>query len=119
MSQKPQIKTDPMYVLLRDEKVEEFNKRKAKGEACDLTYCDFRGIDLKGIDADGIDFTGCYFRQSDLRGIDFSKSNLQGSSINGAKISGCYFPNEMTADEIDLSLNHGTRIRYSVQITAP
>ena len=55
MSQTPQIKTDPMYVLLRDEKIADFNKRKAKGETFDLTYCDFRGINLKGMDADNID----------------------------------------------------------------
>ncbi len=114
MSQKPQIKTDPMYVLLRDEKIAEFNKRKAKGETFDLTYCDFRGINLQGVDADNIDFTGSYFRQTDLRGIDFSNSNLQSCSINNAQIFGCYFPKEITADEINLSLNHGTRIRYNV-----
>lgn len=114
MSQTPQIKTDePMYVLLRDEEIAEFNKRKAKGETFDLTYCDFRGINLQGIDADNIDFTGSYFRQTDLRGIDFSNSNLQGCSINNAQIFGCYFPKEITADEINLSLNHGTRIRYN------
>lgn len=102
-----------MYVLLRDEDIDEFNKRKAKGEAFDLTNCDFRGIDLRGLDADGIDFSGCYFRQSDLRGVDLSNSNLEGASINGAKISGCYFPRALSADEIDLSLNHGTRLRYN------
>jgi len=112
MNQKPEIKSDRMYVLLRDEKIDEFNKRKEAGQKFDLTYCDFRGIDLVGLAADGIDFTGCYFRQSDLRGIDFSSSNLEGTSINGAKISGCYFPTDITAAEIDLSLNHGTRIRY-------
>ena len=112
MSQRPQIKKDPMYVYLRDEKISEFNKRKTQGEKFDLTNCDFRGIDLRGIDADGVDFSGCYFRQSDLRGIDFSNSNLLGVSLNGAKISGCYFPKEISADEIDLSLNHGTCVRY-------
>jgi uncharacterized protein YjbI with pentapeptide repeats len=112
MSQKPQIKKDPMYVLLRDEKIDAFNKHKADGDTFDLTYCDFRGIDLRGLDADGINFSGCYFRQSDLRGLDLSSCNLEGASINGAKISGCYFPRELSAQEIDLSLNHGTRMRY-------
>lgn len=32
--------------------------------------------------------------------------------INGAKISGAYFPAELTASEIELSLLHGTRMRY-------
>lgn len=114
MSQKPQIKKDPMYVILRDEKISEFNKRKTQGETFDLTYCDFRGTDLRGIDADGIDFGSSYFRQADLRGIDLSNSNLLGASMHAAKISGCYFPKEISANEINLSLNHGTRIRYGV-----
>jgi len=114
MSQRPQIKKDPLYVGLRDEKISNFNKKKSQGQECDLTNCDFRGIDLRGLDADGLDFSGCYFRQTDLRGIDFSNCNLQGASFNGAKISGCYFPKEISADEINLSLNHGTRIRYGV-----
>ena len=65
------------------------------------------------IDADGIDFGNCYFRQADLRGIDFSNSHMEGASVNGAKISGCFFPKELTAEEINLSLTHGTRMRYT------
>lgn len=56
--------------------------------------------------------TDCYFRQADLRGIDFRKANLEGASINAAKISGAYFPAELSASEIELSLLHGTRMRY-------
>jgi hypothetical protein len=29
-----------------------------------------------------------------------------------AKVSGVYFPAELSADEIRLSLDHGTRLRY-------
>jgi len=108
----PVIKQDPMYQLLREERIEEFNKRRAQGEPCDLTNCDFRGLDLRGLNADGLDFSGSYFRQTDLRGIDFQHAVLQGSSINGAKISGVYFPRELNALEIDMSLRHGTRMRY-------
>ena len=109
----PAIKQDDMYQLLRDEKVKEFNDRRAHGESIDLRNCDFRGLDLRGLDAQGIDFTGSYFRQSDLRGINFANSILRECSINGAKISGVYFPPELSALEIELSLRHGTRMRYS------
>ena len=112
MSQKLQIKKDPMCVLLRDDKVDEFNKRKNSGDTFDLTFCDLRGLDLRNLEVDGIDFSGCYFRQSDLRGLDFSNSNLEGASINGAKISGCFFPKAISADELNISLHHGTRMRY-------
>ncbi|MDH5544710.1 MAG: pentapeptide repeat-containing protein [Gammaproteobacteria bacterium] len=108
----PQIKKDPLYLLLREEKIEKFNKYKAAGKTCDLTNCDFRGLNLQGLDASGLDFSGSYFRQADLRGIDFSKSKLEGASIHEAKISGCYFPDKISADEITMSLIRGTRMRY-------
>lgn len=111
MTTKPQIKDDPLYLLLREGKVEEFNKRKAAGESCDLTACDFRNVDLRGIDASGLDFSNCYFHQTDLRGLDLQEANLEGASINGARISGTYFPKELSAEEIGLSLVHGTRMR--------
>lgn len=113
MQKKPEIKQDPLYLLLRHGKTEEFNARRARGETVDLTACDFRGLDLRGLDASGLDFSDSYFRQTDLRGIDFSSSRLEGASIYGAKISGTYFPQELSAEEITLSLLHGTRLRYA------
>ena len=113
MLRKPEVKKDPMYMLLREGKMADFNSRKSHGEKCDLTYCDFRGLDLRGVDAAGVDFSHSYFRQTDLRGLDMSTSKLEGASINGARISGAYFPKELSGDEITLSLLHGTRLRYS------
>ncbi len=109
----PEIKHNQvLYQLLREERIEEFNQRRAKGESCDLTHCDFRGLDLRGLNAKGLDLTGGYFRQTDLRGINFQQSCLEECSINGAKISGVYFPPELDPEEIMMSLNHGTRMRY-------
>lgn len=113
---KPEIKKDALYQLLREGKVADFNYRIAHGEKCDLSWGDFRGLDLRGLDAHGLDFSNGYFRQTDLRGVDFSACNLEGASINGAKVSGTYFPKEISADEITLSLLHGTRIRYTGKV---
>ena len=104
---------DPMYQLLRDGDVVEFNRRKAAGQSCDLTHCDLRSLDLRGIDATGLDFSHCYFRNANLRGVDFSKSRLEGTSLNEAKIAGAYFPAELSAEEIALSVEHGARMRYN------
>jgi uncharacterized protein YjbI with pentapeptide repeats len=112
MSPAPKIKTDPLYRLLREGRIEAFNQQKAQGKSADLTHCDFRGIDLRGLDADGLDLSGCYFRQADLRGVDFSQALLEGASIHSARIAGTYFPSAIPADEIQLSLMHGTRMRY-------
>jgi len=109
---KPLMKEDAMYQLLRQGKVEEFNTLKERGQGCDLTGSDLRGLDLRGLDARGLDLSGTYLRQADLRGLDLSGARLEGASINGAKISGAYFPPELSAEEISLSLLHGTRMRY-------
>ena len=109
----PFISDDPLYRLLREGKMDEFNQRVEAGEKPVLTACDFRHINLQGINAEGLDFSGSYFRQADLRGVDFSKcASFNGTSIHGAKISGTYFPVELRAEELLLSLNNGTRLRY-------
>jgi uncharacterized protein YjbI with pentapeptide repeats len=108
----PENKSDPLYLLLRDNMVQDFNRRRAAGETCDLANGDFRGCDLRGLEANGLNLAGAYFRRTDLRGIDFSKANLEGASINGARISGCLFPIELSPEEIDLAASRGIRMRY-------
>lgn len=111
----PMISDDPLYRLLREGKVDEFNQRITAGETTNLKGCDFRHINLQGLKTEGLDFSDCYFRQADLRGVDFSNcTNFEGASIHGAKISGACFPRQIRADEIMLSLEHGTRLRYAV-----
>lgn len=108
----PEIKDNEMYRLLREGKIDEFNQRKANGETCDLSGADFRNVSLVGLDATDLDLSNSYFRMSNLRGIDMRNANLEGASIHGAQISGVYFPDALDATEIELSLQHGTRLRY-------
>ncbi len=111
---RPKLSTDPLYKLLREGKVTEFNSRFKAGEKVDFTNCDFRSVDLRGIEIKGVDFSGCYFRQADLRGVDLSHCKLEGASLNGAQISGVLFPKELSAQEIMLSHQQGTRMRYGI-----
>ena len=108
----PEEKTDALYDLLRDGRVKEFNTRRSAGEVCDLRNADLRNADLRNLDASGLDMSHCYLRHSDLRGVDLSDTLLEGASIREARISGAYFPPELSAEEINLSLIHGTRLRY-------
>ncbi len=110
---RPIIDDNPLYQLLREGKVKEFNERIAAGESADFVGHDFRGLDLKCIEAKGLNLADCYFRQADLRGVDLSETNMEGASINGSKISGTLFPAQLSAEEITLSLLHGTRMRYT------
>jgi len=108
----PEEKTDALYDLLRDGRTTEFNARRAAGETCDLRHADLRGADLRNLEASGLDMSHCYLRHADLRGVDLSATRLEGASIREARISGAYFPPELSAEEINLSLVHGTRMRY-------
>ncbi|WP_165857484.1 pentapeptide repeat-containing protein [Marinobacter sp. JSM 1782161] len=105
----------PLYQTLRDEDVPAFNDARGRVDALpSFAHGDFRGLDLRGLDARDLDLSNAYFRGADLRGIDFSDSQLEGASIAGAQISGCLFPRALHADEIVMSLNHGTRMRYNM-----
>jgi uncharacterized protein YjbI with pentapeptide repeats len=111
---KPILYHNALFDLLRTEQVDEFNRRRAAGESTEGLLCggDFRGLDLRNLDADRLDLSDAYFRGADLRGVDFRKANIEGASFCQAHISGCYFPKEVSADEIRLSIDLGIRIRY-------
>ena len=111
---KPFIKKDPLYQLLRNEDIEAFNEQRDKLDSSELRSGDYRGRDLRKMNAKGLDFSNSYFRNSDLSGIDFRNTNLEGASLLDAKLSGTYFPNELDATEIRLSLDTGTRLRYKL-----
>lgn len=110
--QEPKLLDNPLFQLLREGRIPEFNERKASGVKCNFAAGDFRGSDLRGMDAEDIDFRDAYFRGADLRGIDLRSSDLQGASMARAHISGCYFPDELSANEIIMSVDRGTRLRY-------
>ena len=108
---KPRVSADPLYLLLREGRVEEFNRRVKAGDPVDLRGCDLRGLDLREVEAAGMDFTDCYFRQADLRGLDLRTARLEGASLHAAHISGVYFPVEFAPAEIEMSVRMGTRLR--------
>jgi len=111
MTQPKQLDS-PLYALVHNEDIRTFNQQKPKGEPVDFRGGDFRGLDLRELDPEGVDFTDAYFRAADLRGLDLRHSGLEGASLSHAQISGAYFPVELSADEILMSVNFGTRLRY-------
>ena len=108
----PKMIDDEMYILLREEKIAEFNDRRPREGTYALSGLDFRGLNLRGLDVDGIDFSNSYFRQADLAGLNLSNCNMEGASIGGANISGAKLPAQLSAQEIVMSLKYGTRLRY-------
>jgi uncharacterized protein YjbI with pentapeptide repeats len=108
----PEIEQNSLYHLLKNGNIEEFNRQRKTGATGNLRGVDLRHVDLRGLDAAGLDLGDCYLRNADLRALDLRETNLEGASISGAKISGTYFPDVLSAEEINLSLQHGTRLRY-------
>ncbi len=111
MSQPKQLDT-PLYALLHKDDIDGFNRERPLQGPIDMVGGDFRGLDLRTLNAEGINFSDAYFRAADLRGIDFRGASLEGASLAHAQISGAYFPAELSADEILMSMNFGTRLRY-------
>lgn len=111
MSEAPKAVNSKLYELLQDEQIEQFNALREAGHQVDLRGALLRGLDLRGLNVAGLDLQDCYFRGSDLRGVDFREANLEGVSMAEAQISGCYFPASLTAEEIRMSVELGTRIR--------
>lgn len=110
---KPVIKQDPLYQLLRNEDIKGFNEQRDQLDTGELKSGDYRGRDLRNMNATGLDFSNSYFRNADLSGIDFRQTNLEGASLLDAKLSGTYLPQELEPEEIRLSIDTGTRLRYS------
>ena len=108
----PRQLDNPLYRLIRNEDIKGFNAQKSKDGPIDLCNGDFRGLDLRNLDASRVLFTDAYFRGADLRGLDLRDACMRGASLAHAQISGAYVPEELSADEILMSMNFGTRLRY-------
>lgn len=97
--------------MLREGRVATFNARVSENGPADLTNANLRMADLRGAELKGASLKGAYLRAADLRGQDLSSCDMEGASIGAAKISGVLFPANLPADEITLSVTHGTRMR--------
>lgn len=105
------FKETPLSIALREGKVDELNELASRGKAIDLTHTNLRGADLRHANLRKADLRGAYCHSADLRGVDLSEAQLEGASIHLARVSGAYFPPNVPADEIHLSMDLGTRIR--------
>jgi len=107
-----EIRKNKFHALLREGNIEEFNREVEKSnDRVDLENCNLRGLDLRETNLKRANLKNSYLKMADLRGVDLSEALLEGASINKARISGVYFPKELSAEEILLSVEHGTRLR--------
>jgi len=91
---------------------EKFNELVAQGKIPHLQNQNLENLDLRGYNLSNMDLSGAYMRGVNLSGLDLRGAHFSGASLKGAKVSGCYFPQDLSAEEIRLSLDYGTRVRH-------
>lgn len=108
---------DEAFRCLRAGEIDAFQRLVAERNTVDFSDADLRGVDLHAIDLGKVILRGAYLRDADLRGQDLRHHDMSGCSLYHARISGVFFPENLTADEIRLSVDFGTRLRVHVGST--
>lgn len=99
--------------LLQEERFLEFNNYvESRGGEVDLSGAHLRAYDLRKCNLKKANLQNAYMRSSDIRSVDLSEARLDGASLKEAKVSGTLFPRNLRAEEIMMSLEHGTRLRH-------
>jgi hypothetical protein len=109
----PRFLKDKAYLCLRVGDFDGFHAEIADRKEVDFSDADLRAVDFRRGNLDKVVMRGAYLRDADLRGMDLRRLDLEGCSLLNAKVSGTYFPANLSAEEIQMSLQHGTRLRTS------
>ncbi len=107
----PRFLDEPAFKCLRAGDLAGFQQVTENRKTVDFSGADLRGVDLRNVDLHKLLLRDAYLRDADLRGCDLRHLDLSGTSIQGARVSGAFFPHNIDAREIQLSLQFGTRIR--------
>ena len=115
----PRYLEDPAYRCLRVEDIDGYNMAIINRQVVDFTDANLRSVDLRKADLEKVVLRGAYLRDADLRGCDLRHMDLEGTSFHGAKVAGAYFPPNVPPQELEMSVELGTRIRPSGPLTEP
>ncbi len=108
---KPRMLDDESFRCLRAGDTAGFGQSARDRGEIDLSNSNLRGSDLRKFDLSRFVLRGAYLREANLRGQDLSNHDLAGCSLRNAKVAGVLFPDDLSPEEIQLSLEHGTRLR--------
>lgn len=103
----------PAYRCLRVGDVAGFHRYAELRDVLDFSHADMRSVDLRKVDLAKVILRGAYLKDADLRGQDLRQLDLEGCSLRNAKVGGVYFPENLSSNEILMSLQFGTRLRTS------
>jgi uncharacterized protein YjbI with pentapeptide repeats len=107
----PRFLEDEAFKYLRDGDCDGYCRAVEYRKIVDFTGADLRATDFRNIDVSKLILRDAYLRGADFRGCDLRQVDLEGSSIHNARIAGAYFPANISPDELQLSIQHGTRMR--------
>ena len=111
---KPRFLDNEIFQALRSGDLETFSRCVSElDHPVDFSNADFRGTDFRGADLTNVNIRGAYLRDADLRGVDLRKVDLEGCSLHNAHIGGTYFADNISAEEICMSVEYGTRVRVT------
>ena len=106
------IRRTPKPNILFEENRDAFNRAVAEGQTMDFSNQNLSDLDLTGFNLAFANLNGAYLRGANLAGLDLSGASMHAASMKNAKISGCLFPPEISAEEIRLSVEMGSRLRH-------
>src|SRR5690349_7963155 len=98
------FKEGTLVLLLRDGRFEEFNHAAGQEDHLDLAGANLRGADLRQARLRNADLRNAYCHTTDFRGVDLSQANIEGASFHRARISGAWFPSNVSAEELKMSV---------------
>jgi uncharacterized protein YjbI with pentapeptide repeats len=107
----PGFPGDDAFRALRSGELDTDHRLIAGREVVDFENVDLPGTDLREADLAKVNLRGADLRDADLWGVDLRHLDLEGCSLLRATISGTFFPESLSAEEIRLSHDHGTRLR--------
>ncbi len=110
-SEFPRLLDDEAFRCLRSGDLDGFGEHIADRQEVDFSNCELKGTDFRRADLSKVILRGSHLREADLRGVDLRHMDLEGCSLIHAKISGTYFPANLSAAEIRMSVECGTRLR--------
>ncbi len=102
---------DEAFRTLRAGDAQAFHRLIEQRPTVDYSDGDLRGTDFRNVNLSKVVLRGAYLKDADLRGMDLRKVDLEGASIHNARIGGAFFPANLPAAEIELSVKYGTRMR--------
>ncbi len=109
----PSFPDDQAFKKLRMGEVDAFHAEIDGRDEVDFSGTDLRSVDFRRVDLSRLVLRNAYLRDADFRGCDLRHVDLSGASLHGAKVGGAYFPDNVSAAEIRMSMRHGTRLRVS------